>query len=236
MNASYILFFIVTWSFGVLIGYYVSQSLKRRRYRKLESVASEQRDSIDLFVERIIKMVGEGRFVNVSPYEIFSDNHHIFSEIETYRRLYQYNEECGIEDDEEVIDFRNRMFNVHTAFDSHELMFRAVKQVNFYSYFYYGNKVNKVFVPKRERFCKRKEQEGRRNRKDTFWAYRISNMLPSYLYKYRISRNGKSEILFVNALDIPGVGFRIAAFIINTDYRKMRNEYQKKMVQPEVMY
>jgi len=232
MEIHYFIIILVIWITGVLMGCCLSKVWKKKWYGKAKSPILKNNRNVDEFAEKVINMVCKGRFINVSTENIFSDKYNIFSEIEVFRRVYRYKELNDIGDEEEITEFRNRMFNVHMTFDSYKLLFRAVNQLNFYSYFCYGNKGNKVFDPQRERLCKRNGSGKNEERKDAYRDYRISNSLPSYLYKYKILRNGKSETLFVNVLDIPGVGFRISAFVISSEYRKMRDEYMEKMKEP----
>ncbi|NDV93845.1 hypothetical protein D0T84_02790 [Dysgonomonas sp. 521] len=164
-------------------------------------------------------MIEEGKFSNIPHDELFSQYSNLFSDIEVYRRLFEGNK-LGDKKPSEIDQFRNNMFNIHTEIEHYELLFKVEIDINTYAYHYYGSSLYKELWRKANSKRKRGLIRNYTAYKKSF-VYRLYDNIPCYAYKFKIYKDDKSGILFMNVTDVPIDGFRVTAFIITSKYHKL---------------
>lgn len=220
MTTNY-LFIFLAWIGGFICGCLVAQyhSSKLKTSGKIQASALKGSTQAFQFAQAFMDMVTEGRFSDLSHNEFFDKYSKIVSSQDVYRKLYERN---SLEDKKpaQIIEFRDRTFNIHIKVDSYEFLSKGEIKIDIYSYHYYGSS---LYIKLWQQTLKKKKGSGfikdYKAYKKSF-IHRIFEGVPCYLFKLRIYRNGNPEVLFMNVVDIPIDGFRVTAFICLSEYRK----------------
>lgn len=219
----YYLFILLAWIGGSITGYLVAQyhNNKAKPSGKTKVSTQERSRRAYLFAQGVMDMIKEGKFLNIPHDELFGKHSNLFSDIDVYRRLFEGNN-LGDKKPSEIDKFRDQMFNIHTEIEHYELLFKVAVNINTYSYHYYGNSLYKELWEKANSKRKRGIIKNYTAYKKSF-VYRLYDNVPCYAYKFKIYKEDKSGILFMNVTDVPIDGFRVTAFIITSEYHQFRS-------------
>ncbi|WP_029903727.1 hypothetical protein [Prevotella sp. 10(H)] len=224
MNLYYLIILIV-WIIGIFLGFLMFLYLENcsGKDRKDREQELKKRQDATRFALKVMEMVREGCFRRIPYDNIFSEYENLFSDLEVYRRLHEGGD-LADKDISDIIESRNSMFNVKMPIDSYKLLFKAAYEVNIYSYHYCGgNGENSDYSIAEEKqntkdFCRYKDS----------FIYRISENIPSYVYKFKIIVERRPMALFMSVLDIPDKGFRVTLFIITEQYKELKKARKDK--------
>jgi len=220
MTTNY-LFILLAWIGGFICGCLIAQyhRNKLKTSRKIQASALKGGRQAYQFAQDFMDMVEAGKFSGLSHNEFFEKYSTMVTSRDIYRKLYERDD---LEDKKpsQISEFRDRSFNIHLDIESYEILYKGQLKVDIYSYHYYGSS---LYIKLWQQTIRKKKGSGfikdYKAYKKSF-IHRIFEGVPCYLFKFRIYRNGKPEVLFMNVIDVPVDGFRVAAFICMSEYRK----------------